>query len=84
MRSHGWISLIFKGEVISNRPYYCINRRKEIMRDWEKLYGQKYYECFIQVNPNTDETAIKENGMNIKYPKGIKRKSFDPYLKMRA
>lgn len=84
MRQNGWVALVFKDEVISNRPYLCKSQREKIIKEWERLYSKKFFSCAIQIFPNTDDEAIKKDGTNIKYPQGIKRKSFDPYLKIRA
>lgn len=76
--------LIFKEEVLDVKSYDCKAHRNRSIDYWKRIYGKRIEECFIQIYPETDVNAIRENGTNIKYPQGIKRKSFDPYFKMRA
>lgn len=84
MRNGGTMLLIYKEEILDSKPYSCRSHRQTTIDYWKRIYGKRISDCIIQINPDTDITAIKEDGTNLKYPQGIKRKAFDPYFKMRA
>jgi len=84
MKSRGTISLIFREEVIATKTYQNPYYRRKYIEYWRLQYGKRFEKCVLQICPETDELAVNKDGTNIRTPKGIKRKAFDPYLKMIA
>lgn len=84
MKSRGTISLVFRDEIIATKSYQNPYYRRKYIEYWRLQYGKRFEKCVLQISPETDESAIREDGTNIRNPKGIKRKAFDPYLKMIA
>lgn len=67
---HGIIKLVSKTEqVLRTRQYWGINHRREIIDLWRRQYGQRFHECFIDLTPEVNDFAVREDGRNMRYKK---------------
>lgn len=76
--STGRIFLYHKKDKIpaSCKVYCCPNHRKEIIKEWGKLYAAAFKNCFLQISPD-----IKEESGKIKVERQLVRnKKPPPYI----
>lgn len=61
MTRTGTITLFYKDEEVSVKNYKSGTGRKEIINDWKLIYGERFNECVIQINPDVDEDRRSNN-----------------------
>lgn len=61
----GTVKLYYYEECLISVCYVCPKQRKEIIKSWEKLYGEKIKDCAIQISPIVRE-MINEKGGNLR------------------
>lgn len=73
MRS-GYVAVYHNGDIIQQQQYKCKTERDKIISRWQRMYGQRWRECFLQINPDVDDEKIKLNGVNSNSKKSRPRK----------
>lgn len=43
--------------------YHSRKARHKVIDNWKRLYGERFYKCWLQIIPDTDEN-INANGEN--------------------
>lgn len=54
------------GKLVTTRIYDVPSERKRVVETWRKLYAAGFYNCYIQIAPDTKDTNIGEDGRNKK------------------
>ena len=61
----GFVSLYRRsGEMVTTKHYNAPSERKLTIATWQKLYAGAYYNCYLQIAPDTNEKGVRDDGTN--------------------
>lgn len=63
MSHPGIIMLCNNIQQVKASQYHIRKARHKIIDNWKRLYGNRFYKCWLQIFPDTDEN-INANGVN--------------------